>query len=277
MELPYFYVDEMYGFDQSRFYDAWMRLGGCAAVTACDLCIYLALYDGQERLYPYNLTKIKRKEYIRFSNIMKPYLRPRHTGINRLELYLDGFGQYLKAHGGRRLAAGLRGFSGAHSAAEAANALQEQLLRGVPVPCLTLKHADPAYDDYVWHWFLLAGLRRAGEDVESKQALLNGMTGVAVPAEATCHGHDIPAPTGGLEVKLLTYGKWRWVDFDRLWNTGYEQKGGLILLDNCSVWGKDAASEQLSKGAAANAAALAGAAEGSDSASAERLGGRMRL
>lgn len=211
MELPYFYVDNMYGFDQGRFYDFWMHLGGCAAVTACDLSIYLASYAGMEQLYPYPLDRLKRRDYLRFSKEMKPYLRPRKGGVSRLSMYTEGFGRYLRDHGGRSLRGKLFGFAGEHSVGEAAEVLREQLLRGIPVPCLTLKHADPAYDDYVWHWFLLTGIRQAG-------------------AQEMTHACDIPAPSGGLEVKLVTYGTWRWVDFARLWNTGYAEKGGLILL-----------------------------------------------
>ena len=31
------------------------------------------------------------------------------------------------------------------------------------------------------------------------------------------------------KVKAVTYGEWAWVDFDRLWDTGHEEKGGLVL------------------------------------------------
>lgn len=29
--------------------------------------------------------------------------------------------------------------------------------------------------------------------------------------------------------KIVTYGKYFWVDFQELWNTGHKRKGGLIL------------------------------------------------
>lgn len=36
-ELDHFCVGEYYGGDQEWFSDSWMKIGGCAAVTACDL------------------------------------------------------------------------------------------------------------------------------------------------------------------------------------------------------------------------------------------------
>ena len=30
---------------------------------------------------------------------MKPYLKPRHTGIDSLEIYMEGFGKYLADKG----------------------------------------------------------------------------------------------------------------------------------------------------------------------------------
>ena len=31
-------------------------------------------------------------------------------------------------------------------------------------------------------------------------------------------------------VKAVTYGGYEWLDFAKLWNTGYKRKGGLILF-----------------------------------------------
>ena len=45
-ELTYFNIEGEYGGNQNWFYDPMMRLGGCAAIATCDLCIYLNLYSG---------------------------------------------------------------------------------------------------------------------------------------------------------------------------------------------------------------------------------------
>jgi hypothetical protein len=49
---------------------------------------------------------------------------------------------------------------------------------------------------YVWHWFMLTGYREK-------------------------HGR--------FYVKAVTYGEGRWVHLEELWDTGFKQKGGLIL------------------------------------------------
>ena len=94
-ELTYFNIEGEYGGNQNWFYDPMMRLGGCAAIATCDLCIYLNLYRGNKRLYPFNIDYLQKKDYIKFSKIMKKYLHPRMKGINTLQLYIDGFSSYL--------------------------------------------------------------------------------------------------------------------------------------------------------------------------------------
>ncbi|MDO4265542.1 MAG: hypothetical protein Q4C63_03645 [Eubacteriales bacterium] len=197
IELPYFMVDGDYGFDQDKFLDPWMKLGGCGAVTACDSCITLTLHKGL-RLYPYGLSgpSVTKAEYVRFAKVMKPFLRPRHMGINTLEIYMDGFLDYQKAVLGEvRLR--MRGLPGSTAEKQAKTALREQIDNGFPVPCLTLRHQDEQFEDYVWHWFLLTGYQQYREQ---------------------------------FFVKAVSYGEWKWFDFGALWNTGHEERGGLVLF-----------------------------------------------
>ena len=67
----------------------------------------------------------------------------------------------------------------------------------VPIPCLLLRHQDPALQDITWHWFMLTGY--------------------------LCY-EDM------FFVKVVTYGSWRWLNLHLLWQTGYARKGGLVLL-----------------------------------------------
>lgn len=195
-ELSYFRIGKCFGGNQDWFRDPMMRLGGCAAATACDLCVYLALYQNKKHLCPYEAGTLDKKQYIGFSKIMKPYLKPRREGVNRLELYIDGFGQYLKDREENSVA--LSGFDGAAPLKEAAAVIKGQIDRGMPVPYLLLKHKDPFLKDFVWHWFLLVGY----EDFEDT-----------------------------FMVKTVTYGEYQWMDFKNLWNTGYPEKGGLIIVE----------------------------------------------
>ena len=194
-ELSYYRVDNVYGWRQSWFTDFVMRMGGCAAVAACDSCICLDLYQGTQRLYPFPKEAITREDYIRFARIMKPFLRPRITGINRLDIYVKGFCRYLsKAAPGRRIL--VEAFEGRKDVEEAKRAVVEQIEKGCLIPCLLLRHRSESMKNYVWHWFLLTGY-----DSRPDRFL----------------------------VKAVTYGTWRWLDFDTLWDTGYHKRGGLIL------------------------------------------------
>ncbi|WP_418580439.1 hypothetical protein [Megasphaera sp.] len=64
-----------------------------------------------------------------------------------------------------------------------------------------LHHNNPNFKFYDWHWFLLTGYTEFD---------------------------------GDFMVKAVTYGSWRWLDFDGLWNTGHRKKGGLILYNRRS-------------------------------------------
>ncbi len=192
-ELDYFRIGNTYGGNQDWFPDFMMKIGGCAALTACDSCICLDLYKGTT-LYPFDRQRLTQKDYIRFGMLMKPYLRPRWSGIDTLEIYMEGFGQFLTDHG--CTAIGMRPLYGNQSAEEAESALKGQIDKGLPVPCLLLKHKKRSFKDYEWHWFLLTGY----------EVLQN-----------TCM------------VKAVTYGGWEWLDLGELWDTGFPRRGGLVL------------------------------------------------
>ena len=83
-ELDYFRIGQSYGGCQDWFPDFFMRMGGCAA-AACESCIYSDKYRGIKGLYPYD--SLTKNDYINFAAIMKPYLKPRMSGIDTLEFY----------------------------------------------------------------------------------------------------------------------------------------------------------------------------------------------
>ena len=194
-ELPYFKVGEDgYGGAQGWFTDRWMNIGGCAAVTACDSSIYFDLYKGKH-IYPKDVHKITKEDYLDFGMQMKPYLPPRYGGIDTMDIYMEGVNSFLADRGEQNIT--LTPFDGEEPYEAARAAVVKQIDAGYPVPTLTLKHSAPAMADYVWHWYLITGYRYE-------------------------YGTDL--------VKVVTYGTWRWLAFDMLWNTGYSRKGGLILF-----------------------------------------------
>ena len=232
--LEHFNIGEALGGSQDWFLDPFMKLGGCGAVTACDTCIWLARSQGEAWLYPFSLQNLSRADFLHFGRVMKPYLRPRSGGINRLELYMRGFRAYLsgRAEAWRQAQdAGIRmlrmeGFSGNRPACEAWDAIIRQIDGGFPVPALVLRHKEPELKDFVWHWFLLIGY----SDEEPEAGVVPKST-AAEPEEGAVPKSTDAGPGGSPRrcVKAVTYGEWAWVDFEKLWDTGYEQKGGLVL------------------------------------------------
>lgn len=191
--LDYFTIDGEIGGNQDWFRNIVMHVGGCAAATACDSCIYFALHQGQRHLYPFDVQNLEKEDYIQFSMKMKPYIKPRAGGVKKLSMFIDGFSNYLKDVGDTRLE--MEEFAGEHTHQEAAALIKEQIDAGFPVPYLMLRHTDPEYKDFVWHWFL-------------------------------CYGYE--ETESDLLITVATYGEASTFSLKDLWNTGYEEKGGLI-------------------------------------------------
>ena len=195
-ELPYYTIGNSYGGNQDWFHDPMMKLGGCAAATACDLSIYQALHKNRKHLYPFDLKDFNREAYVQFAMKMKPYLRPRMQGVNRLDIYTEGFQKYLTDVGETQLK--LREFSGEQTVEQAMVAVKFQIDNEMPIPCLVLKHKSRNVKFLVWHWFLINGY----EEFEDE-----------------------------FFVKIATYSNYHWISLKELWDTGYPQKGGMILVE----------------------------------------------
>ena len=193
-ELPHFQIGDSYGGNQDWFPTFMMRIGGCGAETACDSSIYFALHRGLAGIAPENAASITKDAYIRFAYEMKPYLSPRMSGIDRLDIYMDGYAQYLKDRGDDRLT--MKPLDGKEPYETALTAVRRQIDQGYPIPTLVLNHRNKSFRDYVWHWFLINGYDETDD---------------------------------GFLVKAVTYSKYEWLDFQLLWNTGHERRGGLVL------------------------------------------------
>lgn len=197
--LPHFYVGDSLGGQQEwypRLTDFGMHIGGCAAITACDCAIYFAKYFGLRGLYPFDLQNVTQIEYLEFGRIMEPYLYPRWSGVDKLEIYLDGFGRFLRDHGITNVK--LSPWSGDENFSDTREIVRRQIDAGYLLPCLTLNHQSSALEDYIWHWFILNGYEIRDEK---------------------------------FFVQAVSYGVGRWFDLATLWDTGYQRKGGLIIFD----------------------------------------------
>lgn len=193
-ELPYFSVGDSYGGNQDWMPDPWMKLGGCAALTAVDTCIYLTRIRHMKGLCPIDAYKLTKDSYILFSNAMKPYIPPRFRGVNRLEMYVEGFSRYLSDRNAAALNMDMLKMG--CPAAEAGAAVISQIDSGMLIPMLHLTPKCAEAEDYEWHWFLLTGY-------DSSET--------------------------GLKVKTVTYGKSEWIALEALWNEDDADNGGLIL------------------------------------------------
>ena len=201
--LAYFTIGDAYGGNQEWFTNVVMNIGGCGAATACDSCIYFAKYLGMEEWYPYDISHLTREEYKSFSQMMKPYLRPRVGGVKKLEWYIEGLDRYVREINEKRSCKyqiTMEEFSGDHTYEEAAVKIKGQIEAGYPVPYLMLKHKDvEQYRDFIWHWFLIVGY----EETDTK-----------------------------MWITAATYGEASRLSLKELWDTGYEEKGGFILYSD---------------------------------------------
>lgn len=195
-ELNFFKIGNSFGGNQSWFRDPIMKIGGCAAAAACDTCLNLELNHNKMGLYPYAPTSLSKEDYISFSTLMKPYLRPRIGGITKLKIFVKGFEKYLKERGHENIKASA--FEGNRQWINAADAIRNQIERGVTIPFLLLRHKNSKFRFYTWHWFLIVGY----EEIENE-----------------------------FYVKTATYGNFHWVSLQELWNTGYKHKGGMIIIE----------------------------------------------
>ena len=161
-ELEHFYIGSSYGGNQDWFPTFMMHIGGCGAETACDSSIYFAVHRGLKRIAPGNAASLTKDDYIRFAYQMKPYLSPRMTGIDRLDIYIDGYAEYLRSCGESGLS--MTTFDGGEPFEKACDAVVRQIDGGCPVPTLILNHSNKRYADYVWHWFLINGYDDSGDE-----------------------------------------------------------------------------------------------------------------
>lgn len=194
-ELKYFEIEGAFGGNQEWFSNVVMNIGGCAAATACDCCIYFAKELDMKSLYPFDITCLNKEEYKKFSQIMKPYIKPRVGGVKKLSWFIEGFQKYLKDIDSD-VEIKMEAFPGENTEEKAKELIKEQIGAGIPVPFLLLHHKDKEqFKDFIWHWFLIVGMEETEED---------------------------------FKIIVATYGEKTIFSLKEIWDTGMEEKGGLI-------------------------------------------------
>ena len=193
-ELDYFRVDNWIGGNQDRVIDPILHFAGCAAIAASDSCVFLSRYFGRTALYPSPSDHLTKKEYTALLRRMKKYLHPQKYGIDNVRQFILGFRNYLNDAGESGLWA--EEYSTHHSEADGITVIRRQIDSGILVPFLMLRNRDKSLSWYDWHWFLVTGY----EDRED-----------------------------GFYIRVTTYGTHIWLALHRLWETGFDKKGGLVI------------------------------------------------
>ena len=199
-ELDYFTIGNSYGGNQRWMRSVKMCVGGCGAITACDVSILFSRIFGITAACPQEAAVPTREAYVAFAHRMENYLWPRRMGIDRIEIFMEGYAKYLEDAGVTGI--GISGIHGDRPYEEAREAVRRQIDAGIPVPMLLLRHRDRRFRNYNWHWFPLIGY----EETED-----------------------------AFRVKLATYSISEWLDLAALWDTGHDRRGGLVLLDVSSA------------------------------------------
>jgi len=91
----------------------------------------------------------------------------------------------------------MSGFPGEKKADKAVKEISSQIDNGIPIPYLLLKHKNPTFKDFTWHWFLIIGY----EEFEKE-----------------------------FYIKVATYGNFHLLSLNDLWATGFREKGGMIII-----------------------------------------------
>lgn len=193
--LDYFTIEGTPGGNQDWLPEWDMNMGGCAAVTACDVCIYLSRQGKYKNLYDHDSKNLTRWDFVNFAKVMKPYLTPRYHGIDFLETYICGLYDYFHDVNNNSLT--LEGLSGGVDYENFSRAIINQINNNFLVPFLLLNHHDLELEDFIWHWFNLAGYEIIDNDIR---------------------------------VLTVTYGEYKWLSLKNLHDSKSERKGGIIRI-----------------------------------------------
>ncbi len=196
-ELDFLHVEGYYGGNQERFLLPMMRMGGCSTVCACHAAALLARKDpSRAALCPLPGLRVTEKEFFPFARKVFRYVHPMHRGMPETRLFEGAFSEYAGSVG---VEVSYRSLQGDAPWEEARDFFLDSIDRGLSVQFLMLHHSDPAFDEYLWHWFTLTGYeRREGE----------------------------------LSAVLSTLGRRRVVDFRRLWEVGdVDERGGMLVVE----------------------------------------------
>lgn len=190
-ELDFLKVNGAYGGNQYQFRHPIMNRGGCSTVCGCHAAALLAVHDPKRAdLYPYAGLDLSQPEFTKFADRMYRFVAPGFRGMAETKLFERGFAKYAAAHG---IEVQFESLQGDASYEEARNMIHRYIDAGISVQYLLLRHTNPLFDEIEWHWFTITGYQ-------------------------------------GDEIIYSTWGERRTADLKLLWDTGHQEKGGILAV-----------------------------------------------
>jgi len=190
-ELAFLTVNGAYGGNQYQFRHPIMNRGGCSTVCGCHAAALLALKDTERaELYPYKGLEVTQAEFTKFADRMYRYIAPGFRGMSETRLFEKGFEKYATAHG---VEVKFESLQGDASFEEARSMIHRYIDAGISIQYLLLRHTNPLFDEIEWHWFTITGYQ-------------------------------------GDEIIYSTWGEKRTADLKLLWETGHQEKGGILAV-----------------------------------------------
>ena len=191
-ELKFPKIENYIGGSQEWYPVGHMRLGGCSTCTAAEISIYLSEEKGKTALCPKIPQSIN--EFVDYSKKIYKYIYPRFMGLHKLPLYVSGYEKFAEECGE---AVEVYCLDGNEDVKKAASFIKNAIDAGYPIAYLLLKHQDEDIDEIEWHWFTVMGYEEKEDD---------------------------------LTVKFVTWGEKYEISLKKLWNTGRQQKGGMVCI-----------------------------------------------
>lgn len=190
-ELPFISVAGHYGGDQYKYPLFRMRLGGCSTVCACHAATLIACRDPERRaLSPLKSLRVTRRDFNDFSRDMFKYVHPGFRGMPETAIFRRSFDSYAQSVG---CSADYSELQGSASFEEALSFIETAVGSDEYVQYLLLNHQNKKFDEIEWHWFTITAI-------------------------------------DGTDITFSSFGEKCHADLRELWDTGNEEKGGLIIV-----------------------------------------------
>lgn len=195
-ELPFLDISGKYGANQYVFTHLLMKRGGCSTICACHASLLLACKDpSRAGLAPFQRLNMRQSEFDAFAEDMFRFVYPGLLGIPTTELFAQSYLDYTREKG---IPVRIEQLQGTAPYEEAEAFIRRMIDDGYTVQYLLLRHTQRSLQSIQWHWFTVTGY----DDHD---------------------GQDF-------DIIFSTFGRRQVESLSVLWDTGMEEKGGLLAI-----------------------------------------------